>query len=532
MDVRISLSVSLMRDQLGAVIEQAVTNAVETVLEEMLKVVGCKFEEFTKEMTAKERENESIRKMLEISRCQMKTLRKYLNAVSEKDERNTPVNQTFGTRSEPDKIANERGAVLQSLPTMNPSRKELDRNVSMNRRTDRVFHCDRSVCSSEGFPEPPRLQNGKSLKDQDFAVTKTRESRSSDPHMHQKEDLPRIKEEHRDKIYTNNFSQGVATQILDFDNPSSHKLDSSAAAATTGVSPHAKEEGTEMQLTCIKEEPLELEVHTLGSTLPESDYLSNHHHFQQSEHLSDQCGLQTSAHLGNHCHQPLDSLRRNLHHQLPEPDHFRDHCDLQPPDHLVGDLCGDPGSGQDGAGPADGLMGSFTGISSSTSWVGGRQAECKTGEPLAPQLQPRVDLRGCRQPHRREREKSLPSSLQAALVQERREKTRIRVARWRAKRKMQAAAAAAAASFTASQQPAHLNRQPRRPAHDNALRRHQQYRGAVLGDPSRCENVTVYPLQQVGQELTDSLVPPELPLVPHGVLVPDSELLQYSGFEG
>ncbi|KAG9329440.1 hypothetical protein JZ751_004766 [Albula glossodonta] len=89
----VTLSVSLLRDQMGTVIEQAVTAAVETVLGEMVKVVGCKLEEYSKEMSAKEKENESIRQMLELSQCQMKTMRKYLSAVIAKDERQALVDQ-------------------------------------------------------------------------------------------------------------------------------------------------------------------------------------------------------------------------------------------------------------------------------------------------------------------------------------------------------------------------------------------------------------------------------------------------------
>lgn len=81
----VNLTISLMRGQVGAVIEKAVNVAVETVLGEMIRVVGLKFEEIKREMTAKEKENENIRRMLETSRCQMKTMRKYISVLSAKD---------------------------------------------------------------------------------------------------------------------------------------------------------------------------------------------------------------------------------------------------------------------------------------------------------------------------------------------------------------------------------------------------------------------------------------------------------------
>ncbi|XP_026867652.2 uncharacterized protein si:ch211-67e16.4 isoform X5 [Electrophorus electricus] len=80
----VNLTISLMRGQMGVVIEKAVNAAVETVLGEMIRVVSVKFEEFRREMTAKERENENIRNMLEMSRCQMKSMRKYVNALTAK----------------------------------------------------------------------------------------------------------------------------------------------------------------------------------------------------------------------------------------------------------------------------------------------------------------------------------------------------------------------------------------------------------------------------------------------------------------
>lgn len=86
----VNLTISLMRGQMGAVIEKAVNVAVETVLGEMIRVVGLKFEEIKREMTAKEKENENIRRMLETSRCQMKTMRKYMNVIAAKDPNHRP----------------------------------------------------------------------------------------------------------------------------------------------------------------------------------------------------------------------------------------------------------------------------------------------------------------------------------------------------------------------------------------------------------------------------------------------------------
>ncbi|XP_051565033.1 uncharacterized protein si:ch211-67e16.4 isoform X3 [Myxocyprinus asiaticus] len=81
----VNLTISLIKGQMGTVIEKAVNVAVETVLGEMIRVVGLKFEEIKREMSAKDKENENIRKMLETHRCQMKTMRKYISVLATKD---------------------------------------------------------------------------------------------------------------------------------------------------------------------------------------------------------------------------------------------------------------------------------------------------------------------------------------------------------------------------------------------------------------------------------------------------------------
>ncbi|XP_028291426.1 uncharacterized protein LOC114454832 isoform X2 [Gouania willdenowi] len=52
----VSIAVSLLRGQMGAVVERAVSGAVETVLSEMLRAVGVKFEELKAELLKAKRE--------------------------------------------------------------------------------------------------------------------------------------------------------------------------------------------------------------------------------------------------------------------------------------------------------------------------------------------------------------------------------------------------------------------------------------------------------------------------------------------
>lgn len=85
----VSIAVSLIRGQMGAVVERAVNGAVETVLAEMLKVVGVKFEELKaqvalmkqdvaalhREKALKEIENENIRAKLRYTELKLKYYR-------------------------------------------------------------------------------------------------------------------------------------------------------------------------------------------------------------------------------------------------------------------------------------------------------------------------------------------------------------------------------------------------------------------------------------------------------------------------
>lgn len=85
----VSIAVSLIRGQMGAVVERAVNGAVETVLAEMLKVVGVKFEELKaevvlmkrdivalqREKALKEKENDNIRAKLRYTELKLKYYR-------------------------------------------------------------------------------------------------------------------------------------------------------------------------------------------------------------------------------------------------------------------------------------------------------------------------------------------------------------------------------------------------------------------------------------------------------------------------
>lgn len=85
----VSIAVSLIRGQMGTVVERAVNGAVETVLSEMLKVVGVKFEELKaqvavmkrdmavlqREKALKEKENENMQAKLRYTELKLKYYR-------------------------------------------------------------------------------------------------------------------------------------------------------------------------------------------------------------------------------------------------------------------------------------------------------------------------------------------------------------------------------------------------------------------------------------------------------------------------
>lgn len=102
----VSIAVSLIRGQMGTVVERAVNGAVETVLSEMLKVVGVKFEELKaqvalmkrdvaalqREKALKEKENENIQAKLRYTELKLKY---YRQGVEEELQQRLSASATF-----------------------------------------------------------------------------------------------------------------------------------------------------------------------------------------------------------------------------------------------------------------------------------------------------------------------------------------------------------------------------------------------------------------------------------------------------
>ncbi|KAJ8281777.1 hypothetical protein COCON_G00042960 [Conger conger] len=465
----VSLSVSLLRNQMGSVIEQAVTAAVETVLGEMVKVVGCKLEEYSKEMTAKEKENESIKKMLEISQCQMKTMRKYLSAVIAKDERQVLINQRNAQKenelNRTHRIPAGQGPTQQfrgmkrTLIMSEKAKKPLTQSPSVYTSDVLAQAASSSDRLSDKSPGPLELaQESASMpgREDSFDNTVPCVSRESSELAHMKAErrvcpevesaVEREEEEEEDEDTSESVwvsgppsaSQGEHAEILDSapQSPLETVTDPSGSAGWDAPV-RAKEEEAEIEIICIKEEPDELEPYSLNAPslnapCPSLGLGQRSPPLERSRPLgAERTAVTSFMYPDSHRQQTAGQRQARWRHRMREQSLFEDHKH--------------------------------------------RKAELKRRS----------------QNRRREREKSLPQPLLAALERERREKNRIRVARWRAKRKLQAG--------LVTSPPAQFSYPPASAQHADKLHCHPQYAaaaqpGALLFSGPQCESSSLFSL--------------------------------------
>ncbi|MBN3285903.1 ZN420 protein, partial [Polyodon spathula] len=107
----VSVSVSLLQDELGSAIEHAVKAAVDTVLWEITRVVGSKLNEFQIAMAGKEKENERLKLRLEISESELKAVRECMSAADA--DSNQPLRNMNPDWSEQDCRRNGNQGLLQ-----------------------------------------------------------------------------------------------------------------------------------------------------------------------------------------------------------------------------------------------------------------------------------------------------------------------------------------------------------------------------------------------------------------------------------
>ncbi|KAL0985657.1 hypothetical protein UPYG_G00160080 [Umbra pygmaea] len=458
----ISLTVSLMRGQMGTVIERAVSAAVETVLGEMLKVVSIKFDELKREVAAKEKETESIRQMLEISRSQMKTMQKYITALGARQAHATASyhnNQVtaFG-HSDHRRAQGSAAAQSESLQSQrrtvtapNNTMPTTNGNVPLKNRVTITLPSDNLTISSQPSEDMARssqpsddmvtVRATSCLASPDDLTAMISEvlddppttdasavSVDAEPLEPFKEEQPapdvpdgsqrREEEEDEEQCEADWTISTELTETSGDHGPQSvlspSKTDGADSFEATGPGDAlpdsydepqllVKEEDAEVEIICIKQEPEEMESLLMNLA---------------AEGLASQGDL-----LDAHRAEPSQSQRERILHRERTLS-LRTMADHTP--FTSANLCS-------------------YGLTQPVITMSGGHAPRPLMRPWPKDLSlyeeyklRRADLRRRSQSRRREMEKTLPQPLLADLVKERREKTRLRVARWRAKRKLQA----------------------------------------------------------------------------------------------
>ncbi|XP_044072292.1 uncharacterized protein si:ch211-67e16.4 [Siniperca chuatsi] len=434
----ISIAVSLIRGQMGAVVERAVNGAVETVLAEMLKVVGVKFEELKaqvvlmkrdimalqREKAVKEKENDNIRAKLRYTELKLKY---YRQGVEEELQQRASVSTLV--RIHPSTFAQaQRGGANVSSTETSPSCSTQTRTPegpltrsnqgtspqSTSRCAIRVCcHSDVGVTSSDpsDLLLPVSLPVNTPTESVDsstvlFCSTERDTAQSKDDDQEDDCEWTITLQPHTEGVDAVVAPPPVQALTLDLGQQSaagtlspdgSTQADSSTLPSSA---PQVKQEEEE-EVICIKEEAedeqevmatLLLDCQVQQGHLPESEAQSS---------VTEWSGLPAS--------------QRN---------HTTDFSSAEPSNYLM---------------PQPSA--SLPSMAALPPSIPPRQAVRPWTKDLSLYEEYKLrrnELRRRSLSRRRELEKTLPQPLLADLVRERREKTRLRVARWRAKRKLQA----------------------------------------------------------------------------------------------
>ncbi|XP_054644148.1 uncharacterized protein si:ch211-67e16.4 isoform X1 [Dunckerocampus dactyliophorus] len=393
----ISIAVSLIRGQMGAVVEQAVNGAVETVLAEMLKVVGVKFEELKaqlahmkrdvvalqREKALKEKENDNIRAKLRYTELKLKY---YRQGVEEELQHRASSSSSL-VRGHPSKLSpGQTGGAGISSTGASPACSSQTLVVD-----------DPAVRSTRECTSPQRASqhNNKAAAvfesaDSLLAVSlpvSTEALESSDQDVPQENDW-------NVTVHDAAVAPPPAQTLTQQSSTVPPQADSSTAQVKM------EEEEEEQQVICIKEEPEE-EQEVMSCLL--LDDQMNHGHMAQSEMSATQ-------------RLALEACQRKCSSGFSSAGPPTSYVASQPATSLPPIAPMPPGL------PREMVRGPWT-----------KDLSLYEEYKLR-----RNELRRRSLNRRRELEKTLPQPLLADLVRERREKTRLRVARWRAKRKLQA----------------------------------------------------------------------------------------------
>ncbi|XP_033842832.1 uncharacterized protein si:ch211-67e16.4 isoform X2 [Periophthalmus magnuspinnatus] len=413
----VSIAVSLIRGQMGAVVERAVNGAVETVLAEMLKVVGVKFEELKsqvavmkrdmetlqREKVLKEKENDNIKAKLRYTELKLKY---YRQGVEEELQQHvslshlyTPTGQATGQRA-------ASSGFSQSNTSPSCSGQTRAKTTSTPPQTSGRGHCPSDVCGASSnasgiilslmSTSPECLDNSTALN-QDSAVNNSEE---------QKLDWT---------ITLPNTEEGAT--------PGSQAPFESEQQSTTGSSTS------------------EVSAHADSSTLPCSPP-----QVKQEPHQDDEV-----IYIKEEPEEEQDGASMFDCHMLP---------DLAPESNVTR-------NGEDWSGPQINVINAARTPSGSTISIMSQLAASMPSSVSAssfssfthPWSRRALGLPEEYKKHRKEQqrrswmkcrelEKTLPQPQLSEVLRERREKTRLRVAKWRAKKKLQEAKARGGAAGT------------------------------------------------------------------------------------
>ncbi|KAL3969403.1 hypothetical protein ACER0C_027200 [Sarotherodon galilaeus] len=429
----VSIAVSLIRGQMGTVVERAVNGAVETVLAEMLKVVGVKFEELKaqvvqmkrdmmalqSEKAQKEKENDNIRAKLRYTELKLKYYRQGVEEeLQQRASASTlvwiqpptlPRTQRSRSGVSPTKTLSSfsvQTRTAEGALMRNSNIPECTSPNSLNRQKVRVS-CPSNVAHADSsdllLPASLTLNvAGESLDSSTVLFCP-----SSDPVQCKK--VEQVDEYEWAILHSNteDMDSAIASSpaqapTLD-DGQESGDPSLSPGGATYADSstlhfsvPEMKQEAQEKEkeVIYIKEEPEE-EQEMMATLLLDCHEQQGHQPESEPQQSVTEC---PSARGSQRNTTAFSSAGRTTHSAAQS-------AAILPP----------------GVPPR------------------------QVGRPWAKDLSlyeeykmRRSELRRRNMTKRRELEKSLPQPLLADLVRERREKTRLRVARWRAKRKLQA----------------------------------------------------------------------------------------------
>ncbi|XP_062862453.1 uncharacterized protein si:ch211-67e16.4 [Trichomycterus rosablanca] len=422
----VNLTISLMRGQMGVVIEKAVNAAVETVLGEMIRVVSLKFEQLRREMSAKEKENQDIRKMLETSRCQMKILRqKYISAVSVKEDRHAFVQQhrlTLGQFSVP------TSTNTQHVPA-DPSRDQVPtvrRSSNTSTTSPSDFHPPAPLPVTAPVPitapkprtsEPVHTAKPQTVIHQEPTPTETYPNN----------------EPHNQEVQGPAAHLGLKVETVNITVPENHDPLWGPTPQTSAEAEHT--DLSDLNLLPVAQTSEALNPATSDCIAPPLKVKQEEAEVEIVEVKQEQVDPSTSEGPVIELQQDMGGAGMTM--ELPANKQCLQIPSSSVTEHSV-----------------------FMGVTPSTYTqsqlaVAGTQRHmrpyCKDLTVYEDYKRKRNEVRKRSETRRRELEQSLPQALLADLVKERREKTRLRVARWRAKRKLQACLMAQTAHFNSTQ---------------------------------------------------------------------------------